>query len=57
MWEGDEEVPGRGTDGGDSVGVPRLDNSGWIVDTDALGHALGAVLMQVQDGLESHSLC
>jgi hypothetical protein len=31
---------------------PRVNEEGWIVDTDASGYALGAVLSQVQDGKE-----
>ena len=30
----------------------RLDEGGWVVDTDSSGWALGAVLSQVQDGQE-----
>ena len=31
---------------------PRVNDGGWIVDTDASGKALGAVLSQIQDGRE-----
>jgi hypothetical protein len=30
----------------------RVEDEGWILDTDASGYALGAVLSQVQDGVE-----
>ena len=38
---------------GDTVlAHPRVDQGGWIVDTDASGQALGAVLSQIQNGQE-----
>jgi hypothetical protein len=36
---------------GDTIlAYPRVDEEGWIVDTDALGYAVGTALSQIQEG-------